>query len=108
MVIESSFVLPDQVASALQKHCTFHDRDAALKVEQLASPMASQLVATPLHFIALGCYNFPGNNASPAIWMARAPRLAHAFGLILAARMVRVLPAYGIRGVYNTQFHNQY
>jgi len=78
------------------------------KVEQLASPMASQLVATPLHFIALGCYNFPGNNASPAIWMARAPRLAHAFGLILAARMVRVLPAYGIRGVYNTQFHNQY
>jgi len=29
MVIESSFVLPDQVASALQKHCTFHDQDAA-------------------------------------------------------------------------------
>ncbi len=47
-------------------------------------------------------------SASPATWMARAHQLAHAFGLILAACMVHILPVYGIGGVHNMQFHNQY
>jgi len=105
--IGSSFILPAHVAAALQWHCDMAEPDA-VKVAQLATPVAAQLVAGPLHYVGLDCYNRPSAGQSVVTVADRARFLYQGFAPVVAARMVRILPGYGIAGVYNTKFRSEW
>jgi hypothetical protein len=113
-VIGSSFILPSYVAQHLQdKHGW--NQGTATKVAQVATPMAAQLVAGPLHYVGLDCFTRPipagattSTSSIASAAMNRLQQLRRAAPEVIAARMVRILPAYGITGVYNTQFRDAY
>ncbi|USW57261.1 hypothetical protein Slin15195_G105800 [Septoria linicola] len=68
-----------------------------LSVLQLAAPVASQLLATPLHLYGLDLYNRPGKLSMRDRFAIVRRTWLSAF----AARACRIIPAYGIGGVLN-------
>jgi len=102
-VIGSSFVLPAHVAAVLEESCEMNAHDATA-VAQLATPITAQLIAGPLHYVGLDFFNRPSTPLQPVSMAERAQFLYNGFVPVVAARMVRVLPGYGIAGVYNTKF----
>lgn len=129
-VIGSSFVVPSYISHVLQQrsHTSSNalslSNDTITKMAQLLSPIMAQVIATPFHYIGLDCYNRPNptilsNQSSTAAsyWNAsyyqRICERVHfmkqnGFREILYVRMVRVLPGYGIGGIYNTSLRNQW
>jgi hypothetical protein len=110
--IGSSFILPAHVASLLQKHSSLSAGDAQ-QVAQLVTPVAAQLVAGPLHYVGLDCYNRPLSASGGYSTMAsqlseRARFLYRGVGTVVGARMARILPGYGIGGVWNTELRSQW
>ena len=118
-VIGSSFVLPAYVTPLIVEYSGSNSNgnsssithDQASRLAQVGVPVAAQLVAGPLHYLGLDCYNRP----SAAMTMSLAQRvqdrwqsLRLAMRQVVAARMLRVLPGYGIAGVYNTQLRNDW
>jgi hypothetical protein len=107
-VIGSSFVLPEYVANFLQHRSNLNEADA-LNVAQLATPLAAQAIAAPLHFVGLDCYNRALSHLPVVPRLVERGRfLAKGFVEVTAAKMIRILPGYGIAGVYNRQFRNQW
>jgi hypothetical protein len=110
--IGSSFILPAYVAGFLQKHSDL-SAGSAQQVAQLVTPVAAQLVGGPLHLVGLDCYNRPLSASGGYSTMAsklseRARFLYGGVGTVVGARMARILPAYGVGGVWNTRLRNQW
>jgi hypothetical protein len=107
-VIGSSFILPGHVAPMLQSNSSL-DEKQAVRIAQVATPMVAQLIAGPLHFVGLDCYN---RNLSHMAFreqvMERTKFLAAGFNEVVAARMIRILPGYGVGGVWNTSLRGQW
>jgi hypothetical protein len=107
-VIGSSFILPGTVAAMLQESTSLKEKEA-LKIAQVATPMVAQLVAGPLHFVGLDCYNRNLDHMPFKLQVAeRMKFLAGSFREVVAARMVRILPGYGVAGVWNTSLRGQW
>jgi hypothetical protein len=108
-VIGSSFILPTHVATLLREHNSNLTAADAQKIAQLATPVAAQLVAGPLHYVGLDFYNRPlvGYNMAAQL-SERARFLYQGFVPVVGARMARVLPGYGIGGVWNTRLRSQW
>jgi hypothetical protein len=107
-VIGSSFILPGHVAAVLQESTSLQEKQA-LKIAQVATPMVAQLIAGPLHFVGLDCYNRNLDHLSIHRQVAeRTKFLASGFREVVAARMVRILPGYGVAGVWNTSLRGQW
>jgi len=111
-VIGSSFILPDHVSRFMQDKCDMKCDEAA-KIAQLGTPLAAQLIAGPLHFLGLDMFNRNLVATQPTMTLAqrassRASFLKAAYIEVCAARMARILPGYGIAGVWNTQLRNQW
>ena len=114
-VIGAAFVLPSHVARLWQQQYDRHDRyrpsDASiLRISQIATPVVAQVIAGPLHFVGLDCYN---RNLShiPSLrqqWLDRWQCLRGSLGQVITARMMRIVPGYGIAGVLNTELRNQW
>ena len=109
--IGSSFVLPPYVAQYLHDYSqqsqstttrtTTTPSETTLAVAQFVTPMAAQLVAGPLHFLGLDACNRPMPTIS---WANRWQALVQTgLSSFLLARMARILPSYGIGGVWNQQ-----
>jgi hypothetical protein len=85
------------------------DEKQAVRIAQVATPMVAQLIAGPLHFVGLDCYN---RNLSHMAFreqvMERTKFLAAGFNEVVAARMIRILPGYGVGGVWNTSLRGQW
>jgi hypothetical protein len=82
-------------------------------VAQLVTPVAAQLIAGPLHYVGLDCYNRPltkqGGYGSLASQLTeRARFLYRGVGTVVGARMARILPGYGIGGVWNTRLRSEW
>lgn len=107
-VIGSSFILPSHVAKLLRDQ-TGMQQENAVKVAQLGTPVAAQLIAGPLHFLGLDCFNRNLNHMSAASRILERGRfLANGFAEVVTARMVRIIPGYGIAGVLNTQLRDDW
>jgi hypothetical protein len=113
-VIGSSFVLPAHVSPMLVDITNQRlTPEQAMTTSQLFVPVAAQLVAGPLHFVGLDCYNRNLATTTTLSWkqgmlLERYQFLKSAMSAVVAARMIRVLPGYGVAGVYNTKLRNQY
>ena len=108
MVIGSSFILPDISKKYLINNFNL-DEVAAGRFSQLACPVATQLVAGPVQLLGLDLYNRPLKNLSmTATITSRWNFQVVNFKGIVAARVARIAPAYGIGGIGNTYLRDAY
>lgn len=107
-VIGSSFILPDYVAPVVKDAFTLSDTTAR-HVAQVGTPMVAQLVAGPLHFLGLDCFNrdLSKMGLTKRI-LDRSRFLARTFKDVALARMIRVLPGYGVAGIANANLRNKW
>jgi hypothetical protein len=117
-VIGAAFVMPNHVARFWQQQYSGHASEYRyrpsdafiLRVSQIATPVIAQVVAGPLHFVGLDCYN---RNLShlPSLRQKLIDRwlcLRGSLGQVITARMMRIVPGYGIAGVLNTELRNKW
>jgi hypothetical protein len=103
VVIASSFVLPDIVGASLHERGFGTQKADAVKLAQIACPIASQFVAGPAQLLGLDYYNRPHASLGE-----RGALLLKNFSTVVAARIARILPTYGVGGIGNTHFRNQW
>jgi len=116
-VIGSSFILPDRVAPLLQTTLGCSASTAA-QVAQVTTPVVAQVVAGPLHVLGLDFYNRPGTTFRDAGgWkrtalmhgiVDRSRFVLSCFSEVVAARIVRIVPGYGIAGIWNKSLRTKW
>jgi hypothetical protein len=108
LVIGSSFILPDIMSKKLVDDWDMKKTDAQ-KISQLSLPIATQFLAGPLQLLGLDFYNRPLlNHTFREAVMDRTRFLLQGYFGVVAARIARIAPGYGIGGIYNTQFRDQW
>lgn len=103
MTIFASFNLPPLLGPALtaklspemQKHIS------GQTMAQFAAPAAVQVLSTPMHLLGLDIYNRPG--VLPGGWHDRWRQVVKNWGMSTAARICRIVPAFGVGGVVNVK-----
>ena len=107
MVIGSSFILPEIVSDSFVKQGM--EKSKALTISQMACPVLTQAIAGPVQLLGLDFYNRPLLHLSYAqAFKERVQLLGEKFFSIFGARVARIAPAYGIGGVGNTYFRNEW
>lgn len=73
-------------------------------VVQFAAPAAIQVLSTPPHLLGLDLYNRPrcARTGLPT-WEERWAQVRKNWGISVAARLCRIIPAYGAAGVVNVK-----
>ncbi|ODA77841.1 hypothetical protein RJ55_06443 [Drechmeria coniospora] len=104
ITIFASFNLPpllapyidERLSDELARHVT------GQTTAQFLAPAAVQLLSTPLHLLGLDLYNRPGR--PPVMpWAHRWRMVKSNWLLSSAARICRIVPAFGVGGVVNTK-----
>ncbi|KAI5922549.1 hypothetical protein F4810DRAFT_256560 [Camillea tinctor] len=75
-------------------------------VAQFAAPAAVQLLSTPVHLLGLDLYNrplSPGAGRFPPSWRDRWALVRKNWLVSSAARICRIVPAFGVGGTVNTK-----
>lgn len=107
-VIGSSFILPEICGEILEQNSEL-DKATALQVSQLMVPITAQIVASPLQLLGLDLFNRPLTNVPFKEMVADRMRFQMSnFSSIVAARIARIAPAYGIGGIGNTHFRDRW
>ena len=79
-----------------------------ISAAQFVAPAAIQAFSTPLHLLGLDLYNRPNVPDTPISSRDRLSRVARDYGKSFAARICRILPAFGVGGVVNTRVRRWY
>jgi hypothetical protein len=105
-IVASSFVLPPIVARCIQEHNILPSFSAeqSLRLAQIVTPATAQLVAGPLHFVGLDWFNRP--SSTNVSLLERARFLQKGFAEVVSARIARIIPGYGLAGVWNQDLRN--
>jgi len=107
ITIYGCFVTPPLLAQRLNDlpptfkgNLSLETFEARTRVSQLLLPVLVQFVTTPIHLLALDLYNRQQRSLGASARMARVKRdLPQA----VPTRMLRILPAFGIGGLLNTE-----
>jgi hypothetical protein len=106
--VGSSFVLPDLIAKKLSAS-TPEELKRNRDISQFCVPVATQLVAGPLHLLGLDFYNRPMQDMS---WkqaaIERYKCLVNGSAAVITGRVARIIPGYGFGGVLNTKFRESW
>ncbi|KAL3965575.1 hypothetical protein ACCO45_002579 [Purpureocillium lilacinum] len=108
ITIFASFNLPPLLASRIDQRLSSDLRRhiSGLTAAQFLAPAAVQLVSTPLHLLGLDLYNRPsaatGQLPGPS-WRDRWAAVRANWLVSAAARVCRIVPAFGVGGVVNTK-----
>lgn len=84
----ASFNIPDPLAEEMAKHGV--PKATADVAAQLFCPVAMQFITTPMHLLGLDCYNRPAQT-----FQERVDLVAANYRKTVAARIARILPAFG-------------
>ena len=100
LTVFASFVFPPQLAEAMTKVGV--EAGLALNSAQVLCPVAVQLISTPIHLLGLDFYNrVPGSLKAGVGGLPRWRACFKNYIPVASARMMRVLPAFGIGGIGN-------
>lgn len=105
ITIFASFNLPPLLGPALDARLAAARLDGFFTGQtaaQFLAPAAVQLLSTPIHLLGLDLYNRPRAPAGPS-WRDRAARVRANWLVSAAARVCRIVPAFGVGGVVNTK-----
>ncbi|KAK9774702.1 hypothetical protein SCAR479_08522 [Seiridium cardinale] len=100
MTIFASFNVPPLLGPVLSNQMSqeFQKRVSGQTIAQFAAPAMVQLFSTPLHLLGLDLYNRPGQ-----AWSERWLAVKKNWAVSTAARVCRIVPAFGLGGVVNTR-----
>lgn len=93
--ILASFILPKHATQLLVDRG--YDQKFSSVAAQLTVPCMMQFASTPLHLYGMDLYNNPGASGHARVMFVKREYLK-----TVAARIGRILPAFGIGGVVNT------
>ncbi|KAL2759890.1 hypothetical protein ACRALDRAFT_1067416 [Sodiomyces alcalophilus JCM 7366] len=79
----------------------FKKRIDGVTVAQFVAPAAIQTLSTPLHLLGLDLYNRPSGEQGKVSVRDRWVAIKKNWGVSVAARIGRIVPAYGVGGVVN-------
>ena len=100
LTVFASFNLPPLIAPSLPMSEEWEKSVSRVSVAQFLAPAGIQLFSTPLHLWGLDLYNRPvGGGVSGR---ARAAKVGRDWLGSSLARMVRIVPAFGVGGVVNS------
>ena len=101
MTIFASFNIPPLVGPHIQAYMDRHGFNAigGQTTAQFLAPAAIQIISTPMHLLGLDLYN--NGQKKPA--MERAKMVWKNWGVSTAARVCRIVPAFGVGGVVNAK-----
>ncbi|KAL2153654.1 hypothetical protein VTH82DRAFT_4809 [Thermothelomyces myriococcoides] len=99
MTIFASFNVPPLLGPVLSRRVSDEVQRfvSGQTMAQFAAPAAVQLVSTPVHLLGLDVYNRP----AAAGWRDRWAAVRKNWAVSTAARICRILPAFGVGGVVN-------
>ncbi|KAI5866691.1 hypothetical protein GGS23DRAFT_283471 [Durotheca rogersii] len=102
LTIFSSFNVPPMLGPALTRHMSveFRSRINGTTVAQFVAPAAIQLLSTPVHLLGLDLYNRPSKVAN-ITWIDRWTQVRKNWAISAAARICRMIPAFGLGGTIN-------
>merc|ERR1719198_1472525 len=100
LTVLASFNLPEPASLYIQRTYNYTPLTAD-NLAQLSCPIAVQIFSTPLHLYGLDLYNRPQASFADRIRM-----VADNYRGAAMARMMRILPAFGIGGIGNKYFRN--
>jgi hypothetical protein len=100
LTIFASFNLPPLLAPHLSARMSEESKRyvGALSVAQFVTPAAVQIFSTPLHLLGLDLYN-----REKAGVRERVGKVVRDWAKSAAARICRIVPAFGVGGVVNTK-----
>ncbi|ROW14060.1 hypothetical protein VPNG_04180 [Cytospora leucostoma] len=106
MTIYASFNVPTmlgpQVGSMMSEE--LRKRISGQTFLQFAAPAVVQIISTPVHLLGLDLYNRPRCPKTAVPTMAeRCAQVYKNWGISVAARLCRIIPAYGVGGVVNSK-----
>ncbi|KAF5123445.1 putative membrane protein [Metarhizium anisopliae] len=102
LTIFASFNIPPLLAPYIDSRLSteFKKHLSGQTAAQFIAPAAVQFLSTPLHLLGLDLYNRPGQ--SPAVsWRDRFQIVRSNWLISSAARVCRIVPAFGVGGVVN-------
>lgn len=99
LTIFASFNVPPLLGPVLSHHLSaeFQKKMSGQTVAQFVAPAIVQLFSTPLHLLGLDLYNRPAE-----VWKERWLTVKKNWAVSVAARVCRIVPAFGVGGVVNT------
>ncbi|KAL7932920.1 hypothetical protein V8C35DRAFT_66204 [Trichoderma chlorosporum] len=100
LTIFASFNLPPLLAPWMDSRLSESVRRhvSGLTAAQFIAPASVQLLSTPVHLLGLDMYNRPDGG-----WRQRWQVVRSNWLISTAARMCRIIPAFGVGGVVNTK-----
>jgi len=100
LTIFASFNLPPLLGPTLSKAlpAQLEKSMSGQTIAQFVAPAAVQLVSTPMHLLGLDMYN---RNGKGVTWAQRWEIVRKNWGVSAAARICRIVPAFGVGGVVN-------
>ncbi|KAJ4154084.1 hypothetical protein LMH87_010547 [Akanthomyces muscarius] len=101
LTIFASFNIPARLAPHLDAYTAQSMRVSGLTAAQFLAPAAVQLFSTPLHLLGLDLYNRPSTAAARMTWGDRWRAIRGGWLPSCAARIGRIVPAFGVGGVVN-------
>jgi hypothetical protein len=107
MTIFASFNVPSLLGPVLTKHLgdEVEKYASGQTIAQFLAPAVVQSVSTPLHLLGLDIYNRPAATATTAgpAWRSRWEMVCKNWAISAAARVGRIVPAFGFGGVVNVK-----
>lgn len=107
MTIFASFNVPPLLGPAVSQRMSeeMRKRISGQTIVQFAAPAFVQIVSTPVHLLGLDLYNRPrcANGTGLPTWSDRLAQVYKNWGISVAARLCRIIPAYGAAGVVNVK-----
>ncbi|OTA03083.1 hypothetical protein A9Z42_0035410 [Trichoderma parareesei] len=102
LTIFASFNLPPLLAPRIDARLSdaLKRSVSGLTAAQFLAPASVQLLSTPIHLLGLDMYNRPEGTAS---WRQRWHVVRTNWLVSTAARVCRIVPAFGVGGVVNTK-----
>jgi hypothetical protein len=104
--IFASFNVPPLMGPWLNQRLSedFKKRMSGATVAQFVAPAVVQTMSTPLHLLGLDLYNKPSGGKDGVVtardrWLA----VRRNWAVSVAARICRIVPAFGVGGVVNTK-----
>ncbi|KAI5463522.1 hypothetical protein BGZ63DRAFT_413113 [Mariannaea sp. PMI_226] len=105
LTIFASFNVPPLLGPYLDSRFSesLRSRMSGLSTAQFLAPAAVQFLSTPLHLLGLDLYNRPSGGVAPLTMRDRWDLVRKNWSISAAARICRIVPAFGIGGVVNTK-----
>ncbi|KAI1468866.1 uncharacterized protein F4812DRAFT_424954 [Daldinia caldariorum] len=103
LTIFASFNVPPVLGPYLDERvlgASLRSRVGGTTLAQFVAPAAVQLLSTPVHLLGLDLYNRPAGQAS---WRDRWLQVRKNWAVSAAARICRIVPAFGLGGTVNSK-----